>query len=782
MRNSFTGREDHLVRYLYESIERAERIRFIVAFLMESGAKLLANQLADAARRKIPIQILTGRYMSITEPSAIYHLFNILGDNLDICFFSDKVRSFHPKAYLFDYKDDSEIIIGSSNISHSALTYGVEWNYRLRRSLSPNDYDMFSNTFDDMFANHSVPVTDEELKQYSLSWRKPKLVVLEAPKSMPKIPEPTGAQIEALYQLRRAREEGIDKGLVVAATGVGKTYLSAFDSQDFKRILFVAHREEILRQAADSFEIVRPKSSIGFYTGSQKDEGANIIFATVQTLAREPHLKNFAPDHFDYLVIDEFHHAAADSYVKVINHFKPKFLLGLTATPYRMDNRDIFAICGEPVYEIYLKDAINRDLLVPFKYFGVYDATDYSQIETRNDQYVIEQLEQELSRKERADLVLDKYKLMAGKRTLGFCVSIEHAQYMARHFLANGVKAAAVHSGNDTKITMDRSQAVKELEQGKLDVIFAVDIFNEGVDIPSLDTVMFLRPSKSPNVFLQQFGRGLRKSKEKEYLTVLDFIGNYKRAHYVPALLAGKNPLKDLGSPHRIQDKEYPAKCYVQFDFRLLDLFREMAKSDPMPKRMRDEFHRIKVELGRRPTRTDMYHRSDIPFREYLKEGWLSYLASMDELTNEEKAWLGTPAEEFLQDVETTSMNKAYKMPTIGSLLSNDTINKQVPLATIGQNFMAFYVDFLLHQKDLKDKIHHNWPDWDVKKFTGLARSKPVHYLSKGKFFHYDQINKVFYLDDSLDNYLSPTLAKHVKDILEYRTLQYFRRRFREDD
>ncbi|MGI6366615.1 MAG: DEAD/DEAH box helicase family protein [Bacillota bacterium] len=785
MRNSFTGREDHLVRYLYDCIDRAERIRFIVAFLMESGAKLLASQLADAAGRGIPIQILTGKYLSITEPSAIYHLYNILGSDVEIRFFNDNVRSFHPKAYLFDYEGDSEIIIGSSNISHSALTTGVEWNYRLRRSLAPVDYDMFSNTFDELFSCHSVPATDEELKKYSFSWRKPRLVVLESSKDKPSIPEPTGAQIEALYQLRKAREEGIDKGLVVAATGVGKTYLSAFDSQEYKRILYVAHREEILRQAAETFAAVRPNAKLGFYFGQQKDENADILFATVQTLAREPHLQTFSPDSYDYIIIDEFHHAAADSYVKVIKYFKPQFLLGLTATPFRTDNKDIFALCGDNViYEIYLKDAIHRDLLVPFRYFGIYDSeTDYSQIETRNGQYVVEQLEEELSRKERANLVLEKYRLMAGRRTLGFCVSIDHAEYMAKYFATNGIKAAAVHSGAATEYTQDRKQAVAALEQGELEVIFAVDILNEGVDIPSLDTVMFLRPTESFIVFLQQLGRGLRKYPGKEYLTVLDFIGNYKRAHYIPSLLAGENPLRETRAGYKPQDKDYPVGCYVQFDFRLLDLFREMAKSDPLPRRMRDEYQRIKGELGRRPTRIDMYYRSDIPIREYLKEGWLSWLGKMDELTQEERSWLDTPVEEFLIDIEKTSMSKAYKMPTIGSLLNNGGISKRVSLEIIGRNFMDFYVNTPLHQKDLKDKSNRNWRSWDVSKFTDLAKKNPVHFLSKSsKFFHYDEINKVFYLDDSLDQFLTPALAEHLRDILDYRTTQYFRRRFREED
>ena len=784
MRNSFTGQEDHLVRYLYDSIERAQGIRFIVAFLMESGAKLLGKQLAFAARRNIPIQILTGRYMSITEPSAIYHLYNVLGGQVDIRFFNDKVRSFHPKAYLFEYKDDSEIIIGSSNISYSALTSGVEWNYRLLRSLAPKDYELFSNTFDDMFADHSVPVTEQELKDYSLSWRKPKLVVVESPDQPPEVPEPIGAQIEALYQLSKTREEGFEKGLIVAATGVGKTYLSAFDSLGFKRVLFVAHREEILRQAANTYASVRPKDKVGFYFGLQRDEGSDMLFATVQTLARDSHLQKFATNQFDYIIIDEFHHAAASSYMKVISHFKPKFLLGLTATPCRMDNKDILVLCdSNMVYEIYLKDAINRDLLVPFKYYGIYDATDYSQIEVRNGQYVIDQLQDELSRIERADLVLDKYRLMAGRRTLGFCVSIKHAEFMANHFSSNGVKAVAVHSGNQASANaLDRKQAIKALEAGQLEVIFAVDIFNEGVDIPSLDTVLLLRPTESFIVFLQQLGRGLRKFEGKKHLTVLDFIGNYKRAHYIPALLAGENPLKETGKAHRPQDNDYPAECHVQFDFRLLDLFREMAKSDPLPERMRDEFLRIKDDLGRRPTRTEMYHRSDIPIREFLKEGWLAYLGIMGELTEEEKGWIQTPAEEFLLDIEKTSMSKAYKMPTIGSLLGNGSISKQVSLSVIGQNFMDFYVNNRLHQKDLNNKSNRDWAKWDIKKFTDLARKKPVHFLSNGTFFHYDEINKFFYLDDSLDDYLGPTLAYHLKDILEFRNIQYFRRRFREDD
>ena len=780
MRNSILGRNDHLLSHLQESIRNATRIRFVVAFLMESGARLLSPYLAEAALKGVPIQILTGRYLSITEPSAIYYLYNKLGDRIAVRFFNENVKSFHPKAYLFDFENDSEVFVGSSNISYSALTEGIEWNYRFRRSIAPDDYSIFSNAFDEMFAHSSVPATDKTLKEYSIGWSKPKLVAIEAPEFPPEKPEPTGAQVEALYYLNQARDEGLDKGLVVAASGMGKTYLSAFDSMGFGKILFVAHREEILRQTEETYKSVRPRSRTGYYTGDQKDLSADICLATVQTLGRNNHLENFAPDHFDYIVVDEFHHAAADSYLRLINHFRPRFLLGLTATPYRTDNRDIFTLCDDNViYELYLKDAINRDLLSPFRYYGIYDATDYSEIAIKQGQYVVEQLEKELSRKERAEVVLEKYKTMAGARTMGFCVSIEHAVYMARFFSDKGVAAVAVHSGINSEHTMERQEAISKLKEGKIRVIFAVDIFNEGVDIPSLDTVMFLRPTESFVVFLQQLGRGLRKHEGKEHLTVLDFIGNYKKAHYIPALLAGINPKEGNVAKRRPQDLDFPDHCHVQFDFRVLDVFAELAKRDPLAVRMKNEYYRLRQELGRRPSRVDMYTGADIPMREFLKNGWLAFLATVNDLNDDEASWLGTEAERFLQFLEKTSMSKSYKLPTIGSFLKNRTIVKKVSLDEVGERFADFYRNNKLHQKDLRDKSNKDWPQWGLDEFSNLAKRNPVHFLSRSKFFHYDEINREFYLDSAVEPYLSPLLAGHVRDILEYKRVNYFHKRYR---
>lgn len=795
LHNAILGVDDPFLPHLKRSIAKADRMRFVVAFLMESGAKLIGPPLKEAARRGAEIQILTGTYLSVTEPPAIYYLLNLLEDSVQIRLIKEgRFPSFHPKSYIFDYYEDpdaSEVYVGSSNISATALGSGVEWNYRIERQTAPDDYLRFSTEFDRLFYHEADELTEEALKSYAISWRQNELVKretrLRALSGEPVgRPEPREAQIEALYYLRQAREEGVGKGLVIAATGVGKTYLAAFDSMEFRRVLFVAHREEILKQAEKAFRNVRPKSTVGYYIGDRRDTDCDICVATVQTLARENHLQRFPPDHFDYIVIDEFHHAAADSYLAILNHFTPRFLLGLTATPYRTDNRDIYDLCDNNViYEIRLKEAIERGLLVPFKYFGVFDEkVDYSKVRISNGVYVTEDLERELSRIERADLILEKYRSMAGARTLGFCASIRHAEYMAEYFTKNGIKSVAVHSGGtDSPYVVDRAEAIKMLNQGEVRVIFAVDIFNEGVDIPRLDTVMFLRPTESYTLFLQQLGRGLRIDEGKKYLTVLDFIGNYKRAHYIPYLLAGENPesIEDHSAPAR-HEVEYPYGCIVQFDFRLLDLFKEMAKNDPLRKRMADEFSRLSRILGRRPWRFDMYEGSDIPMRYFLQNGWLRFLESVDELTDTERMWLDTPAEEFLRELEKTSMTKSYKMPTIDSFITADgNLSMSVSLDLIGERFRDYYVSSKVHQQDLTDKSNRDWATWSLKEFASLARRNPVRFLSRSRFFHYDEINQVFSLDESLKPYAGPELALHIKDILRYRGTDYFRKRYRED-
>ena len=396
--------------------------------------------------------------------------------------------------------------------------------------------------------------------------------------------EPRGAQIEALYSLEKSREEGFDKGLVVAATGIGKTYLAAFDSAKYNRILFVAHREEIIKQAAQSFKNVRNSDDIGFFYGNQKDTKNSFIFALVQTLGKDEYLNEeyFSKDYFDYIIVDEFHHAVSNNYKKIINYFTPKFLLGLTATPERLDSKDVFALCDyNMVYEVRLKDAINKGWLVPFRYYGIYDETvNYEDIDYKNGKYDDKQLEEALMLNKRGELILNHYLKYNSKRAMGFCTSRHHAEYMAKVFNENNIPSAAVYSGEKGEYSEERNIALSKLTSGELKVIFSVDMFNEGLDVPAIDMVMFLRPTQSPTIFLQQLGRGLRKSKDKTYLNVLDFIGNYKKANLVPFLLSGKEYSSIDCKKNKQGDYEFPEECIVDFDFRIIDIFKKQAERE----------------------------------------------------------------------------------------------------------------------------------------------------------------------------------------------------------
>ena len=305
-------------RFLYYQLKmsmlKANQIDIIVSFLMESGVRMLLKDLKAALKRGVKVRILTGNYLGITQPSALYLIKKELGNQVDLRFYNDKKRSFHPKSYIFHYENSGEIYIGSSNISRSALTSGIEWNYRFSCLDDKKNFNLFYETFVDLFENHSIVIDDEELTRYSKNWHKPAVAKdlakydnLEEDTKVQMLFQPRGAQIEALYALEESRREGATKGLVQAATGVGKTYLAAFDSEKYQRVLFVAHREEILKQAAVSFKNVRHSEDYGFFHGKQKDTDKAVIFASVATLGRKEYLSKeyFAPDYFDYLIIDD---------------------------------------------------------------------------------------------------------------------------------------------------------------------------------------------------------------------------------------------------------------------------------------------------------------------------------------------------------------------------------------------------------------------------------------------------------------------------------------------
>mgnify|MGYP004462448329 FL=1 len=793
----------YLLYQLKLSMARAKQIDIIVSFLMESGVRMLLSDLKAALHRGVRIRILTGNYLGITQPSALFLLKKELGDKVELRFYNDKNRSFHPKSYIFHYENLSEIYIGSSNISRSALTSGIEWNYRFNSSQDNQNFKLFYETFEDLFKNHSYVIDDAELKAYSKNWHKPAVAKdlarydqTEPDTKVEVLFQPRGAQIEALCALENSRAEGASRGLVHAATGVGKTYLAAFDSAKYERVLFVAHREEILKQAAVSFKNVRHSDDYGFFDGKQKDIRKSVIFASVATLGRSEYLTEeyFAPDYFTYLVIDEFHHAVTDQYQRIVNYFKPQFMLGLTATPERMDGKSIYEICDYNVpYEITLKEAINKGALVPFHYYGIYDETDYSTLKLVKGRYDEKDLNDKyIGNVKRYDLIYKYYKKYRSKRALGFCSSRMHAEEMAKEFCKRGIKSVAVYSNADGEFSEERNRAIEQLKNQEIKVIFSVDMFNEGVDIASLDMVMFLRPTESPTVFLQQLGRGLRISKGKEYVNVLDFIGNYEKAGRAPFLLNGGACVGER-TAYDYSEIEYPDDCIVDFDMRLIDLFREMdKKSLSIQERIKQEYYRVKELLdGKVPTRMELFTNMDDNIYEYCmkhsKENpfkrYMDFLYEIHELSAEELQVYSGIGREFLQLIETTDMQKVYKMPILYSFYNEGDVRLAVTDAEVVESWKKFF-DRGTNWKDFpKVTSYEEYRKITDKQHLSKAKSMPIKFLkASGKGFFIDKDGYALGIRDELADVIKvDAFKKQMKDIIEYRTMEYYRRRYVEN-
>ena len=793
-------------RFLYYQLKmsmlKANKIDIIVSFLMESGVRMILKDLKAALDRGVQVRILTGNYLGITQPSALCLIKKELGNRVDLRFYNDKERSFHPKSYIFHYENAGEIYIGSSNISRSALTSGIEWNYRFNSLDDKKNFDLFYATFIDLFENHSIVIDDAELNRYSKNWHKPAVskdlakydnLEDDADTKVEGLFQPRGAQIEALYALEDSRSEGATKGLVQAATGVGKTYLAAFDSAKYERVLFVAHREEILKQAAVSFKNVRHSDDYGFFYGKQKDTDKAVIFASVATLGRDEYLTEefFTPDYFDYLVIDEFHHAVNEQYQRIVNYFKPQFLLGLTATPERMDGKNIYEICDYNVpYEISLKEAINKGVLVPFHYYGIYDETDYSLLHLVKGRYDEKELnETYIGNVKRYDLIYKYYMKYCSKRALGFCCSRQHAEEMAKEFCKRGIESVAVYSNADGEFSEDRDKAIEKLKNQEIKVIFSVDMFNEGVDIAALDMVMFLRPTESPIVFLQQLGRGLRTSKGKEYLNVLDFIGNYEKAGRAPLLLSGGKTFVER-TAYDYNAIEYPDACIVDFDMRLIDLFKELdKKSLSIKERLKQEFYRVKELLNDKvPTRMELFtymdddiyqycikHAKENPFRRYM-----DFLKEMQELSMDEEVVYAGLGREFLSLIETTDMQKVYKMPILYSFYNDGDVRLAVKDEDILVAWKTFFDNGTNWKDFATDITYADYKAMTDKQHLSKAKSMPIKFLkASGKGFFIEKEDYVIAIRDDLKIVIeNVAFKKHMKDILEYRTMEYYRRRY----
>lgn len=605
------NKEEKIIINLRKELENCDEFIISVAFITEGGLSLILEQLKELENRNIRGKILTGDYLNFTEPKALKRLLNYKNIELKIL----SKEKFHAKGYFFKKGNLWTLIIGSSNLTQTALTVNFEWNLKINSLEDGKITKDILNNFEEIFER--LPKLDLEMienyeKVYKLSKEYSKIQEKNQNSLFKKDIKPNFMQKEALENLKLLRESE-DKGLLISATGTGKTYLSAFDVKNLKpeKMLFIAHRKTILRKAKYTFENIISNKKMAIY-GEESIVDADYIFAMVQTLNKKEHLEKFSKNYFNYIIIDEVHHSGAKTYQSIISYFKPDFLLGMTATPERSDDFDIYRLFNHNIaYEIRLYDALRENLLCPFHYFGVSDITvDGECIDNKTSI-------KNLTLEQRIDHIIEKsrYYGYSGEKLHGlmFVSRVEEANILAEKFNERGIKSIALtgEHGDNT-----RENAIEKLENGEIEYIITVDIFNEGIDIPCVNQVILLRPTESSIVYIQQLGRGLRKNKNKEFVVVLDFIGNYEKNFLIPTAISQNNSFdKDFMKKFILNGTNMiPGESSISFEEIVKErIFENINKTNfSTKKNIEHDFNLLEKQLGRTPMLNDFFTRNMI--------------------------------------------------------------------------------------------------------------------------------------------------------------------------
>ncbi|KFX55304.1 helicase [Clostridium botulinum] len=665
---------------LISELNKCEEFFISVAFITSSGITPLLETLKNLNKKGIKGKILTTDYLNFSEPKALKKLLEF--PNIEIKLYSKE--NFHTKGYIFKYSDHYKLIVGSSNLTQSALTKNKEWNLKISSleegSLAEGVISEFNNLW-----NEADELTLEWIDTYEDIYKKQ--IEYTRKSTVPSLAQyklkPNKMQVAAIQSLNKLRENGENKGLLISATGTGKTYLSAFELRNYNpnKALFIVHREQIAKQALNSFKnVFGDTRSMGILSGTSKNLDKDFIFCTVQTLSKDAVLYDFSKDEFDYIVIDEVHKAGANSYQKIIDYFTPKFLLGMTATPERSDDFDIFKMFNHNIaYEIRLKQALEEDLLCPFHYFGVSDITiDGAPLNEKSDfRYLVAQ--------ERVKHIIDKINFYGycGERVKGliFCSNKKEAIELSNIFNARGYRTVALTGENSQS---EREEVIERLEQDELynclDYIFTVDIFNEGVDIPTVNQVVMLRPTQSSIVFVQQLGRGLRKSKFKEYVVIIDFVGNYNNNFLIPIALSGDRTFnKDTLRKYVMEGTRLIPGCStINFDevskkkiFESIDV----ANFNDI-KLIKESYNKLKQKIGKIPTLSDFdtYNSID-PLRIFNSKSLGSYHKFLKKYEKEYKIELNNSQELFIEFIskKLASGKRPHELLLIESAINNET-------------------------------------------------------------------------------------------------------------
>ena len=672
---------------LLQELKTCKTFYFSIAFITEGGLATLKTMLYDLKQKGIKGRILTSTFLNFNQPKMFKELLKL--DNVEVRLTGEK--GFHAKGYIFEHKNYYSLIVGSSNLTDSALKANYEWNVFLTSMENGEIINHFKNQFENAW-DVAIPLTEEWIADYkqihelqpfvksaSLNALELDTKYLTNSLSDALSIKPNKMQSVALDQLKELRATGAKKGLIISATGTGKTYLSAFDVRNFapQKMLFIVHREQILKKAMQDYRKILGgyDDDFGILSGNSKNVNAKYLFATIQTVSKDNYLQQFAKDQFDYILIDEVHKAGADSYLKVINYFTPKFLLGMTATPERTDNFNIYELFDYNIaYEIRLQAALEEDMLCPFHYFGVLDYE-------KDGELINEAAElRKLVSEERVRHIIEKinYYGYSGDRVKGlmFCSRKDETYELSAALNLAGLKTIALTGDSSQE---EREVAIRKLETGELQYILTVDIFNEGIDIPFLNQIVMLRQTQSSIIFIQQLGRGLRIHDSKEFVTIIDFIGNYKNNYLIPIALSGDQSMNKDNVRRKTVNTDYiSGVSTINFEEiakkRIFDAINNTNLSTM--KILKDAYTEVKNRLGKIPSLHDFIEQNSLDPEVIIgySDNYYNFLLKMKEdiptLNDYEQSVLTMVSKEFLNG------KRIHEIILIESLLEDEYLPK----------------------------------------------------------------------------------------------------------
>jgi superfamily II DNA or RNA helicase/HKD family nuclease len=759
---------------IYE-LENCSEFYFSVAFVTTSGVATIINKLKELESRSIKGEILVSQYLNFTQPEALKKLAQFKNIELRIATSGNS----HAKGYIFKNNEHYNVIVGSSNLTAQALCTNKEWNIKVSALEDSGIIDKVFNEFKSDFHN-GILVTPDYISSYEKVYAKQflinKHVDFESNVESQKNIKPNSMQKDALRNLHDLRTNKKNKALIISATGTGKTYLSAFDAKVFNpnKLLFVVHRLTIAKDSLKTFQnIFGSEKSMGLFSSDQRDLKCDFIFSTIQTISKAEHLEQFSKDHFDYIIIDETHRSGADSYLRLINYFEPKFLLGMTATPERTDGTNIFELFDHNIaYEIRLNRAMEEEMLSSFHYYGVTDLLiDNCIVDNKSDFNL-------LISNERVNRIIEQAHFYGSDngitRGLVFCSRKKEAIQLSTLFNSKGYKTVALTGENSED---ERAKAIEKLEsdnlQQKLDYIFTVDIFNEGIDIPKVNQIIMLRPTESAIIFIQQLGRGLRKVDGKNYLTIIDFIGNYENNYLIPIALYGdtsynKDSLRKLITEG---SRMIPGTSTINFEeitkeqiFKSIDASNMQLYAD-----LKNDYNLLKFKLGRIPMMMDFVEhglRDPYLYVEY-SNSYYNFIVKVEKTQNFELS----KQEIKLLELFAKEINNSKRVEE-SFILKELILNNELNIEKFKQSILSLY-GYALNEETIDSCISNI-------NFLFIRKNENVIFKKENTFYFYTDFqkklnNSVFkeFLFDSINYSIESFEKSYKKDFYKNGLLLY---------